>query len=84
MEASLVSEAAQHLGNHWGDILTGATFIGIVAHAVNTFPVPANIYAAWFLGVVQYVVGQRARAANTMAGAQSVVFAEAKPNKDQP
>lgn len=48
--------------------LSGATALGIVGHAVNTFPTPSNKYGAWFIGVLQYVVGQRQQALNTMQG----------------
>jgi len=44
---------------------SGVSMIGIVAHAVNTFPVPQNPYARWALSVVQFIVGQRLQAAQT-------------------
>ena len=47
----------------------------VVAHAVNTFPTPKNEYGAWALGVVQFVVGQRVAAKNTLNGRQSVITA---------
>lgn len=47
--------------------LSGATALGIVSHAVNTFPVPKNKYGQWLLGVVQYTVGQRLNASKTFA-----------------
>ena len=62
-----------HLLANWDDVLAGATALGIVAHMVNTFPTPKNKYGAWFLGVVQYTVGQRIAAMNTVKGQQSVV-----------
>lgn len=59
------------LGSHIGALavaaLTGATGLSIVAHAVNTFPVPENRYAKWFLGTIQYAVGQRQQARETKA-----------------
>jgi len=62
-----------HLLTHWADVLTGATVIGVIAHAVNTFPVPTNAYAKWLLGVVQFAVGQREKAEATMATAPAPV-----------
>lgn len=52
--------------------LSGSTAIGILAHAVNTFPTPQSKYGAWLLGVVQYVVGQRVAAKNTFQGLDTV------------
>lgn len=63
---TLVSDPVHNLVNHWDDMLLGATAIGIVSHAVNNFPQPQNKYAQWLLGVVQYAVGQRQRALETL------------------
>jgi hypothetical protein len=52
--------------------LSGATALGIVGHAVNTFPTPANKYGAWFIGILQYAVGQRQQALNTMNGQSTI------------
>lgn len=57
-----------HLGEHLTLFFAGATGIGILSHAVNTFPVPENKYGKWLLGTLQYVVGQRAQAQATMNG----------------
>jgi hypothetical protein len=46
--------------------LSGSTAMGIVAHIVQTFPTPKNKYWAWLVGSIQYAVGQRERAENTM------------------
>ncbi len=73
-ETSLAVEVGNvggHLWDHWQDVLAGATFIGIVAHAVNSFPTPSNVYGQWFLGIVKYAVGQRVSAANAIAGLQT-------------
>jgi hypothetical protein len=51
--------------------LTSATGVGVIAHAVNTFPTPKNKYGIWFLGVIQYIVGQRTIANNTFQGLQT-------------
>jgi hypothetical protein len=48
--------------------VSGSTFIGIVAHAVNTFPMPKSAIGRWFLGVIQYAVGQRLQGHSTMDG----------------
>ncbi len=69
-----------HLLAHWGDVLTGATAVGIIAHAVNSFPTPTNKYGSWLLGVIQFAVGQRYIAANTMQGEQSKVYNMGKPD----
>jgi hypothetical protein len=63
--------------------LSGATAMGGVAHAVNTFPTPDNKYGAWFLGVVQWVVGQRVVANNTLQGLQTVARGVTTSEKDQ-
>lgn len=60
------------LSTHAVTFLSGAVGLGIVAHAVNTFPTPANQYGAWLLGVVQFAVGQRVVAKNTLQGLQTV------------
>ena len=63
---------------HLGFIFGGATAMGIIAHAVNTFPTPKNPYGAWFLGVVQFAVGQRVAAKNTLQGMDTVATAMPK------
>lgn len=63
-----ISNAVQHSWNHWGDLLDGAIGLSILAHMVNTFPVPKNLYGQWLLGSVQFAVGQRVRASNTFKG----------------
>ena len=50
-------------------VIEGATAFGIIAHAVNTFPQPVNVYAKWLLGTVQFAVGQRMQAQRTMSAA---------------
>lgn len=52
----------------------GATLVGLLGHMVQTFPTPKNIYGAWFLGSLQYIVGQRYRAANTIEGNQTLTL----------
>lgn len=63
---------------HLTFILSGATATGIVAHAVNTFPTPKNIYSQWFLGLLQFIVGQRTIAKNTFNGYQTDAHAVMK------
>ena len=48
-------------------VLGGATVLGIVAHAVNTFPQPKSPIGKWLLGLIQYTVGQRIQAQSTMS-----------------
>ena len=55
--------------------LGGSTFIGILGHAVNSFPTPNNPYGQWILGVLKYIVGQRVSALNALNGLQSEVTA---------
>ena len=64
---SLLSGWGLHLALFFG----GAAGLSLVAHAVNTFPTPTNKYGAWALGVVQYAVGQRVVAKNTLQGLQT-------------
>ena len=53
--------------------LAGSTALGLLAHAVNTFPTPANKYGQWLLGCVKFAVGQRQSAMNAMRGQDTVV-----------
>ncbi|HXC04415.1 MAG TPA: hypothetical protein VNZ86_06660 [Bacteroidia bacterium] len=53
--------------------ISGSTFIGLLGHAVNTFPMPKSDIGRWFLGVIQYAVGQRIQSQNTMNGHESVM-----------
>lgn len=62
------------MSDYWEHIsiaLTSASAVGIVAHAVQSFPTPKNAYASWLLGVLQFAVGQRERALNTLNGADT-------------
>lgn len=67
--------------DHWQALVTAGlssvTVFSIVAHAVNTFPQPTNVYGKWLLSTIQFIVGQRSQALQT---SQMPV---AKPNKDQ-
>ena len=56
----------------WQSILYGATLWGIVGHAVNTFPTPANKYGQWALGLLKFGVGQRLSAMNAFQGRDTV------------
>jgi len=60
---------------HLTGLLTGGVAFGVIAHAVQTFPVPDNKYGAWLLGTIQYVVGQRERGLNTLAGSDTATAA---------
>jgi hypothetical protein len=53
--------------------LAGSTALGLIAHAVNTFPTPSNKYGQWFLGLIKFAVGQRQSAMNAMRGQDTVV-----------
>lgn len=58
--------------------LSGATVLSIVAHAVNTFPVPDNKYVRWFLGCIQFAIGQKERSQNTFNNQDTVTVAQSK------
>lgn len=55
-----------------------SVFWSFVAHAVNTFPVPNNIYGRWLLGLVQWWIGQRDRALNTFSNQDTVTVPKPK------
>lgn len=76
--AGTVANSDDILGMAWSHIvlfLSGATAMGIIGNAVNTFPTPKNVYGAWLLGVIKYAVGQRITGANAFKGLQSEVTA---------
>lgn len=52
--------------------LGGSTAIGILGHAVSTFPTPKSAMGQWFLGCIQFIVGQRLQAKQTMGGQENV------------
>lgn len=56
-----------NLGEHVSIFLAGSTALGIIAHAVNTFPQPTSPVGKWLLGLVQYMVGQRMQAQQTIS-----------------
>ena len=62
---TLVSDPVHNFVAHWDDMVLGATVIGILSHAVNSFPPPSNKYGLWLLSTIQYIVGQRAQAIQT-------------------
>ncbi len=62
----------------WDNFLYGATIMGIIAHSVNTFPTPANVYGQWLLGIIKFVVGQRISAMNAIRGNDTVAIAVAQ------
>lgn len=57
--------------------LSGSTAISIISHAVNTFPMPKSEIGRWFLGIIQYAVGQRSLGSNTLNGHSSVMVPKA-------
>ena len=63
------------IGNIWEHVsifATGAAALGIVAHAVNTFPTPKSDIGKWILGTIQYIVGQRLQSVQTKQDAKSI------------
>lgn len=70
------------IASNWIPIIASSTATAIIGHAVNTFPTPVNRYGQWFIGVIQFAVGQRVASANTLQGnatiASSMPAAEAK------
>lgn len=70
--------------NHWfTHLLSGAAALSIVAHVVNTFPTPTNKYGAWLLGCIQYAVGQRVAANNTLQGLQTIASGVTTEQKER-
>ena len=59
---------AQNAWEHVQLFFGGAGAISIIGHAVQSFPTPENKYGQWILGSIQYAVGQRYRANNTVQG----------------
>lgn len=51
----------------------GSTALGLIGHAVNSFPTPKNVYGQWLLGCVKFAVGQRQSAMNALRGDDTVV-----------
>lgn len=70
-----------HWGEHIGLLMGGGFAMSAIAHGVNTFPTPENKYGAWLLGLIQYIVGQRVAAKNTLQGMDTV--ATGIPKKDE-
>ena len=80
----------QQLGSFWAHALifisggtAGVSLFALLAHAVNTFPTPKNVYGQWLLGTIQFWVGQRQAAANSKAGLQTEVTAVTDLQKEQ-
>lgn len=67
---------------HITSFLGGAATLSLIAHGVNTFPTPNNKYGAWLLGLIQYAVGQRVAAKNTMSLMDTIARGVPKNNKD--
>lgn len=44
---------------HWQEIFGTVVVWNVAAFALSTFPTPANKYARWFMGVLQFVVANR-------------------------
>jgi hypothetical protein len=59
---------AQNAWEHVQIFLTGSTALAFVAHMVQTIPTPKSEWAQWLLGGIQWLVGQRIRATNTLQG----------------
>jgi len=54
--------------------LSGSTVLAIVAHAVNTYPTPKSPLGQWFLGCIQFAVGQRLQGKQTIGGQDNVTL----------
>ena len=63
---SVLNDPIHNFTSHWDDMLFGATILGIIAHAVQSFPPSNNPYINWLLGIIQFAVGQRQRALTTL------------------
>lgn len=57
-----------NFGEHVTIFLAGSTAMGLIGHAVSTFPVPSSALGKWLLGVIQFAVGQRMQAMQTRTG----------------
>jgi hypothetical protein len=68
----LAADGAVMTWQHMEIFFAGSTALGLIAHAVNTFPTPANPYGQWLLGIIKFAVGQRQSAMNAMRGSDSV------------
>lgn len=53
-------------------VFTGMGGLSALGHMVSTFPTPQNKYGQWLLGCVQYIVGQRLQAQQTVSGQANV------------
>ena len=73
----------QNFMEHATIFLAGSTGMALVGHAVQTFPPQKNPYANWLLGVVQFLVGQRYRSANTFEGVKSMTIPGGKVEGDK-
>lgn len=60
--------AGQNFWEHAQIYVTGMFSLSVVGHIVQTFPTPENKYWQWVLGSIQFIVGQRLRATNTIQG----------------
>jgi hypothetical protein len=61
-----------HLLSHWGDVLAGTFGLSVLAHLVSQWPTPQNKYWQAILGTIQWAVGQRLQAAQTISGQANV------------
>lgn len=59
--------------SNWIPLVSGSTFSALVGHAVSTFPPQNNPYVNWFLGIIQFAIGQRNAGKNTLQGLSSTV-----------
>ena len=66
-----MDDIVSNFGTHLTVFFAGATGMGLLAHAVNTFPPPENAYAKWLLGTIQWLVGQRMQSQRTFSGDMS-------------
>jgi hypothetical protein len=65
-----LSDFHEHLA-----LIFGSSFAtALLGHMVQTFPTPANKYGQWFIGCIQWFVGQRLRSANTMQGNDTITI----------
>lgn len=69
------------IGTYVGLWAGGMTFWAAVGHAVNTCPAPDNKWWRWGLGCIQFLVGQRIAAANTVNGLQTMATAVTRDQK---
>ncbi len=75
---SVLTDPVHNFTRHWDDILFGMFTWSVIGHAVQKFPPSNNPYVNWVIGTIQFAVGQRERAQNTMNGKGTITVPNEK------